>query len=262
MTREQAWNVGGWSDTVQQVRIAALSVRVTTDKVELQTVKLARSMKCAILVSCCPWLCHAETDSLYSCPAPGRHCNERLDEKRTQTARRHPTCSISIDCGNSIQSNQCPARTYTRLPLASLAAAVRTLSSQYSLSNMPNSQKLVANALTNCGSSISGRYTPSAVRSSVERNASSLASLEISCLTKSIDLRAVAVGRCIEHSSKRLAKAAALHGGELDVCECREKKMRCRHRNSRSAVVASWTEVFFGRPSALTAATNGCIVLP
>ncbi|KAJ9094101.1 hypothetical protein QFC21_006202 [Naganishia friedmannii] len=36
MTREQAWNVGGWSDTVQQ------------------TVKLARSMKCAILVPC-PW---------------------------------------------------------------------------------------------------------------------------------------------------------------------------------------------------------------
>ncbi|GHJ84065.1 hypothetical protein NliqN6_0467 [Naganishia liquefaciens] len=36
MTREQAWNVGGWSETVQQ------------------TVKLAKSMKCAILVPC-PW---------------------------------------------------------------------------------------------------------------------------------------------------------------------------------------------------------------
>lgn len=47
-TREQAWSVGSWSDTVQEV-IRYVSLWLQSSP---QTVKLAQSMKTAILVPC------------------------------------------------------------------------------------------------------------------------------------------------------------------------------------------------------------------
>jgi len=47
-TREQAWSVGSWSDTVQEVSRHVCPGRQSSR----QTVKLAQSMKTAILVPC------------------------------------------------------------------------------------------------------------------------------------------------------------------------------------------------------------------
>lgn len=63
-------------------------------EVVLQTVKLAKSMKCAILVSSRTESCIQRGLSLQlSCPAHGHHCNERLEKPKENGDNKDQICS-------------------------------------------------------------------------------------------------------------------------------------------------------------------------
>jgi hypothetical protein len=93
----------------------------------------------------------------------------------------------------------------------------------------------VANGLLSCGSSTSGRYTPSTVQSSVESRASRRGSRTANLATHSSARDALAPGQCSAAVNRRLANAAARQGGTA----ARGENARCSARKSMSLVHAT-----------------------
>jgi hypothetical protein len=124
---------------------------------------------------------------------------------------------------------------YAPVNWTKLCAFSLTLLSQCVSVKCINSQNDVPKGLESCGSSKSGRYIPSAVRSSVESRASNWGSLTRSPRTNSRDRRAVAAGKDSDALRRRFANAAVRTGDPVPAA--RTGKTSARARKRRSAVV-------------------------